>query len=279
MSDQQDAAELGKPLLAKKDAEPAAAEDEGSSEYMMFGGKSMPEVAQMAMAELMGTFLFQLFGGLASSYGLMHPGSSGAAGIAGAFGNGLALWLVIEVFGHISGGHVNPAVTIGLCATGKSPVMTSLIYICVQLLGAIGGAYTAKELVPDGYNFQPLGLYNTDGGAKDTEEDEGKACALEFLGAFLFLCVIWATACDTKSGGNKNHWAPFAIGLTITTLALTMGFFTGCAINPARAFGPAVAFENFDHQWVYWVGPISGAVTGSLFYKYAIALDLSTKKA
>jgi len=262
--------ELGVPLLKKDGAEPEA--DEGN--YFLFGNKSIPEVGQMAVAELVGTFLFQLFGGLASSYGLMNPDSPGAAGIGGAFGNGLALWLVIEIIGHVSGGHVNPAVTIGLCASGKSPVVTSLIYIIVQLIGAIVGAYTAKALVPDNYNFQPLGLYGSDG-----DEDAGLACGLEMLGAFLFLCVIWATACDKKSGAGANHWAPFAIGLTITTLALTIGFFTGCAINPARAFGPAVAFGKWKHQWVYWVGPIIGAVLGSLFYKHVIAADLAPKKA
>jgi len=230
-------------------------------------------LAKASIAELVGTFLFEFFGGLACTYGAMHAGEPGAAGIAGALGNGLALWLVIEVTAPVSDGHINPAVSIAMLVCGKIKIVRALLYVLVQLIGAVLGAVLAKGLMPNdaAYDFTALGLYTKTGGI----DDPFKGMMLEMIGAFLFLNVIYATAVTPNSAAKKNHWGPFSIGLTITTLALCIGFFSGCAINPARAFGPAIAFNVWTNQWVYWVGPIVGGSLGALFYKYLVEPPLN----
>jgi len=224
-------------------------------------------LVKACIAEFVGTLLFEFFGGLACTYGAMHAGEPGAAGIAGALGNGLALWLIIEMIGGVSGGHVNPAVSIALFITGQIKAARMALYVTVQLIGAVVGAAIAKACMPNdaAYDFKALGLYTKAGGI----DDPFKGMMLELIGAVLFLNVIYATAVH-KNASSSNHWGPFAIGLTITTLALCVGFFSGCAINPARAFGPAIVFHDWTNQWVYWVGPIVGASLGAIFYKTLI---------
>jgi len=262
----------------KMDSEEQA-EKQSLWSLLYLGTKSEKQAARACLLEFVGTFLFQFFGGLAGTYGAMHPDEGGAAGIAGALGNGLTLWLVISIIGDASGGHVNPAVTIALFTTleGEGGV-TSILYILLQLLGAVFGAMSAKALMPQtaAFDFTALGYYTKAGGI----EDPAKAFGLEFIGAFLFLSVIYVVAVSKTFGkpddsAKRNSFSAFAIGLTITTLALCVGFFSGCAINPARAFGPAIAFNVWHNQWVYWAGPILGGICGANFAKYVLASEIS----
>lgn len=179
--------------------------------------------------------------------------------VAIALAHGLAIALMVSALGHISGGHFNPAVTIGFWVTRRIASLQALGYIAAQLLGGIAAALVLL--------VYPLGLRDNVGmgvPGLSVETTFAQGVLIEAVLTFFLVTVIWGTAVS-KLGPRLGG---IAIGLTITMDIFAGGRLTGAAMNPARALGPALVQGDWTNQAVYWVGPIIGAVVAALLYHY-----------
>jgi len=204
------------------------------------------------IAEAIGTFAL-IFIGIGAIRA--NPGLLGVA-----LAHGLTIAVFVSATGHISGGHLNPAVTIGFWVTKRLSTLQSLLYWVAQLLGAAAAAYLIVAIIPESV-WRPAGLGTPDLAADFTRLH---GMALEALTTFLLVFVFFATTADAKGAFNKI--AGFAIGLTVTMDILFAGPFTGAAMNPARAFGPALVGRHWANHGIYWVGPLFGGVLAGVIY-------------
>jgi MIP family channel proteins len=211
------------------------------------------DVLRRSVAEFIGTFTLIFIGGGA---GIV----SGQDIVAVALANGLAIGIMVSNLGHISGGHFNPAITAGFVATRRITAPLAAAYWASQLLGAACAAFILRWLFTQaqvaGAAAPHVGL-----GVSD-----GKAIVLELIMTFFLVWAVWATAVDER--GAFKAIAGLAIGLTISIDVFVGGPVTGAAMNPARAFGPMLAGNEWSNWWVYWIGPIAGALVAALGYEY-----------
>lgn len=222
------------------------------------------ELWKAAVAEFVGPFTLVVagVGAIISTQNLSDGGNL----VAVALAHGLAIGLMVAALGHISGGHFNPAVTLSMLATGEVSLTRAIGYIVAQLLGAVAGAGILTVIFPAlgemgrnniGVNLGLPGL--------GPDVTVGGAVVMEVVMTFFLVLVIFGTAVDPR---GPRPIAGLAIGLTITMDILAGGRVTGAAMNPARAFGPAVVQQDFTNWWIYWVGPIIGGVIAAFAYKY-----------
>jgi MIP family channel proteins len=224
----------------------------------------MYSLPQKLVAEFIGTFtlIYISAGSICADQYLTSTGQSGVGLLGIAAASGLAFGIMVTALGHISGGHFNPAVTIGFWVTRRLSTLHSISYWIAQLLGATAAAYLIKLTIPDTtWTAKALGSITPDLGGDFTR---AHGIALEAVMTFLLVFVVFATAADAKGAFNKI--AGFAIGLTITMDILFGGPFTGAAVNPARAFGPALATSHWQNHGVYWAGPLLGGVIAGVLY-------------
>ena len=207
------------------------------------------------VAEVIGTFAL-VFIGVGSIV------ASGTEIVAVALAFGLALALSISALGHISGGLFNPALTLGLWVTRRMDTLDTVTYIIAQLFGAVLGAAALVALFPENLrNNVSLGTPMLSG----VTFAQGVGIEI-ILTAFLMLAVF-GTALDRRG----PRLGGFGIGLVVTMGIFAGDRFTGAAMNPARAFGPALLDTSWDDHLVYWIGPIVGAVVAALLYHYLFA--------
>jgi MIP family channel proteins len=222
----------------------------------------MYNLPQKLVAEFVGTFtlIFVGAGSICADQYLRASGQSGVGLLGIAAAHGLAIGLMVTNIGHISGGHLNPAVTIGFWVTRRLGTLHSICYWIAQLLGAAAAAYLITAIVPETV-WRPVSL-----GTPDLAPDFTRmhGMALEAVLTFFLVFAVFATAADAKGAFNKI--AGFAIGLTVTMDILFGGPFTGAAMNPARAFGPALAGHHWQNHGVYWVGPLLGGILAAVVY-------------
>ena len=219
----------------------------------------MYNTGQKFVAEFLGTFTLLFFG--VGSICFAQQAGAGGPGLVGiALAHGLAIAVMIAAVGHISGGHFNPSVTAAFWVTRRMGTVEALLYWIAQLLGAsVGSFLIARIYLEDVWRRAALGVPAL---ASDVSPVIG--ILVEAVLTFLLVFVIFGTATDKDCAFGKV--APFAIGLTITGDILAGGVLTGAAMNPARAFGPALVGHYWANQAVYWVGPLAGAiVAGSLY--------------
>jgi MIP family channel proteins len=218
---------------------------------------------QKLVAEFLGTFALIFFGvGSICADQFIHASSNGQSslGLLGiALAHGLAIGIMVTSLGHISGGHFNPAVTIGFWVTRKLSTFDTLAYWVAQLAGGAAAAFLLKRLPVDVWGPVQLGTPDLASGISPAN-----GMIFEAVMTFFLVFVVFATAVDELGAFNKV--AGFAIGLTITMGALFGGPFTGAALNPARAFGPALASNHWNHHGVYWIGPLAGGVVAGWLY-------------
>ena len=188
--------------------------------------------------------------------------------VAIAIAHGLAIALMVSALGHISGGLFNPALTLGLWATRRLDSVTTALYIIAQLLGAVVAGIGLLLLFPEGMT----GAAPANFGVPALGRGIGflSAVGIEAVATFFLMLAVFGTALD-KRGPKVGG---FAIGLILTMDILAFGTLTGAAMNPARAFGPALVDMNWDNHLVYWIGPIVGAVAAALLYHYLFAEDM-----
>jgi MIP family channel proteins len=208
-------------------------------------------IGRRGVAEFIGTFTLIFIGG----------GAGIVAGndlVAVALANGLAIGLMVSNFGHISGGHFNPAITLGFVATRRIRLQIAVVYWIVQFGGAAVAALFLRWI------FQkPLIL-----GAVPhvTHIGAGKGLAVEAILTFFLVLAVFANAVDP--GGAFKSIAGLGIGLTISIDVLMGGPLTGAAMNPARAFGPQLVSNFWRDGWIYYVGPCIGGVIAAVGYDY-----------
>jgi MIP family channel proteins len=203
-------------------------------------------------AEALGTFLFFFLGfsgiAIATDIGL------------DAAGFGFGLTLAIAAFGHLSGGHFNPAVSAGLAMAGRFPPREILPYWVAQLVGGFGAvlvmaiAYSGD--VTDALHTQP-----------GSGIDDWAALVLEIVATALFVMVILTVVTDERAAWN-GVMAPLLIGLYIFTAAATVGPASGGSYNPARSLDPVLYNQEWGDVWIYLLGPLAGGVLGGAVWAF-----------
>ena len=217
-------------------------------------------------AEFFGTF-WLVFGGCGSAvFAAGFPDLGiGFAGVALAFG--LTVLTMAYAVGHISGGHFNPAVSIGLWAGGKFEAKDLLGYIIAQVIGAIAAAGALYLIVSGKSDFVDIGGFAANGYGDLSPDGYSMTSALvaEFLLTAFFLLIILGS---TNARAPKG-FAPIAIGLALTLIHLISIPITNTSVNPARSTSQALfAGADFTSQlWLFWVAPIAGAIVAGLIHK------------
>lgn len=209
------------------------------------------------LAEFLGTALFVFIGAGSVVANAVTNGGVTSVGIALAHGVGMAV--LISSLMHISGGHFNPAVSLGVYVAGKLDAKTLGRYVVAQLVGSIVGAALVRLL----FNAASVRAVSDGTPHLSLTISFMQAVGLEALLTFFLVSAVFGTAISPhapKIGG-------FGIGLAIFVSALVAGGLTGAALNPARAFGPAIIAWTFHAQGVYWVGPAIGGALAGLVWK------------
>ncbi|MGE5092430.1 MAG: MIP/aquaporin family protein [Bacillota bacterium] len=216
----------------------------------------MPSLTRRLVAEFIGTFGFVFFG-CGAVVANAYPGSGiGVPSIA--LVHGIALAVLVTATMAISGGLLNPALTVGLFVARRLDAKSTVGYIIVQCLGAILGALALKLLFPIG--IARLVSYGTPMIANTITLPA--AIAIEALLTFFLMSAVFGTAVLA----NAPRVGGFAIGLTLYACIVVAAQLTGPAVNPARAFGPAVVSGVWVGHIAYWIGPIVGAVVAALLW-------------
>jgi MIP family channel proteins len=215
-------------------------------------------LSKALVAEFIGTFALIFIGAGAGALGI-----GGLVGVA--FAHGLVIVAFVYAYGHISGTHINPAVTLGLLAAGKIEAGKAAAYVVVQILGGLVAAFTLRWVlggVVGGLGATTLaqGLQVGDSTVSITPLI---GVVLEAILTFFLVNSVLNAAVSGKAGGH----AGLAIGMTLTFAILMGGPLTGASLNPARSIGPALASGNTTDLWVYLVGPVLGGVVAGLLYR------------
>ena len=209
------------------------------------------------LAEFIGTFILIFIGAGAVCTDGFTVGGVGLVGIALA--HGVALFVIVSIFSYISGAHVNPAVTVGVLLARKIDAAKAVGYLIAQLLGAAVAAFVLRLI----FTMDIWGPVNLGTPVVSDSIGAGKAILIEAILTMFLVHVVLATAVDER--GPKAIY-PFSIGLVLTMDILVGGPLTGAALNPARAFGPALAAGFWANHYVYWVGPLLGGIAAALVY-------------
>ena len=241
------------------------------------------DLARGAVTEFVAMMLFVYFGcgaassnahfqsALTSGWGEWDPAS--VTIIALQFG--LAITVLAFATAHSSGGHINCAVTFALTIVGTCHPVRGAVYLVSQLVGSIAGA-ALLALTTSGASDV---LDRTGGlgsnGLQNPSVTVGNAFVVEVMGTFLLCYVVLETAVnisavttdgETMVRGNKQNLAPIPIGLAVFLAHVICIPVTGCSINPTRSFGPAVVSGSWDHHWIWWAGPLTGALLAALLW-------------
>jgi len=207
-------------------------------------------------AEFIGTFALIFMGAGAGTIAGM---GSGGSLITVALANGLTIMIMASAYGHISGIHINPAVTIGTWAAGKFEAAKVGPYIVAQLLGGIVAAFVLRFAISGGVD---VGLGATV--INYSQTTLAGAFVLEMIAAFFLVNAVLNAGISGKGGSL----APLGIGLTLGVSIMFFGPLTGASLNPARTVGPAVAAGIYNDIWVYIVATIVGGIIAGLLYRY-----------
>jgi MIP family channel proteins len=227
----------------------------------LYGSALGENVARAAVAEAVGTFLLVLAGTAVATAATLERPIAGVVydSLAVALAFGLVLASLVSALGHVSGAHLNPAVTIGLSATGKFPWRYVPAYVGAQLVGATLAAaavwFTFGDQARDVASL--AATYPAEG------TSAGQAFVTEALITFLLVFVIVSVATDERAEGAA---AGPAVGFALAVAVLIGGPVTGGAVNPARALGPMLLVGRFTGAWIYVLAPVAGGVLAALLY-------------
>ncbi|XP_043668929.1 aquaporin AQPcic-like isoform X2 [Vespula pensylvanica] len=226
------------------------------------------------LAEMMGTSLLVFLGCMGCVSGLGVVPSH----LQITLNFGLSVMIVIQCFGHISDAHVNPAITVGSVVLGKKSIPEALVYLLAQTLGAISG-YGMLRVVTPAENLTLGGIDDADKLCITDLHPNVSAIQgllIESLSTSILMlvsCAIW----DLRNEKNTDS-VPLKFGFTVATLATAFGPYTGCSMNPVRTLGPAVWNNQWSHHWIYWFGPIGGALLSSISYRTIFGVQRSVEE-
>ena len=211
------------------------------------------------VAEFIGTFalIFVGVGAITADY---ITGASGLVGIALA--HGLTIAVMVSATAAVSGGHLNPAVTLGALVAGKIDAANAVGYVISQCLGGIAAAALLKLCLP----AAALESVNMGTPALGDGITVGMGLLTEIVLTFFLVFVVFGTAIDSRAPKVGGLF----IGLTVTLDILLGGPITGAALNPARHLGPALMGGGLEHVWLYWVGPVVGGLIAALVYHHVL---------
>jgi MIP family channel proteins len=233
-------------------------------------------IGEQMIAEFIGTMLFVFIVagsivvfGLVVSRGNLDPTLAAVGLVPIALAQGLGFGILISNTAHISGGHLNPAVTISIWVAGKIDAVRAMLYIVAQLAGAAAGAGILAVIIPKtiwnqthlgatSVNLHPFGSINF---------SPGRAVFFEAVLTFILVYTVFATAVDER--GSFRALSGLPIGLMVTVGVLIGGYFTGGSMNPARSFGPALVSGHWTDFWVYIIGPVTGGILAAALYWFA----------
>jgi MIP family channel proteins len=218
------------------------------------------------ITELVGTFFLVFF---IASVAILYIATGAQAQFGSDFAvvglvNGLVLFALIQALGGVSGGHFNPAVTVGAAALRRIDPVDAVVYILAQLSGGVLGALLAKGILLDEGR---AGHY----GATTISPLLGgnfQGFIVEGIGTFVLVLVVLSVLFNPRV---RQEWGPLAIGLTLAFIVMVFGPLTGAAVNPARWFGPALIGEEFSDVWPYLGGELIGAALAAGFFMLVIA--------
>ena len=216
-------------------------------------------------AEAVATYALVFFGPLAIILSVVAfgDGLSIESIIMIALAHGAAIGLMVYAFGHISGAHINPAVTIPMMITKKISVADGIGYIIFQLIGAVVAAFSLKAILPE------IGAkvnFGTQGGPSELLNNSVMAgITVEIILTFFLVTVIFLTAVHKKAPAGIHG---ISIGGMVFLLHLVGVPLTGASMNPARTFGPAVVSGFWELHWLYWVAPIIGGIIAGVIMNY-----------
>lgn len=219
-------------------------------------------IAAKLLAEFIGTFSFVFIGAGAAAVVGNGAGLDGITAVA--FAHGLAIMALAFAYGAVSGGHFNPAVTVGVLAAGAMRIGEAFGYIISQLIGGVAGALMLRTVL--GGAATGLGMpalaHNLALGATTLTITPEAGFMIEALLGFFLVTVVLSTAV----AGRAGSLAPLAIGMTLTFNIIMGGALTGAPFNPARALGPMVAKGDFSDAWLYLTAPIVGAIVAAILH-------------
>lgn len=214
---------------------------------------AQPDLVRRAVSEGLATFALVFAGCGAVIANAEYAGALGLLGIGVVFG--LIIMAMIYTTGHLSGAHINPAVTVAFTLTRHFPAREAATYVGAQVLGAVVAALLLLAVWPD----QPAEL-----GATVPTVGVGSALVYEVVLTALLMFVVMAVATDTRAVGAA---AALAVGGTVGLDVLLGGAVSGGSMNPARSFGPALASWEWSEFWIFLVGPLVGAAIGAIAYQ------------
>lgn len=225
------------------------------------------------IAEFLGTFtlVFVAAGAVCTDYYLRKTGNPGLGIIGTSIAFGLATTSVIYAISYISGAHINPAITVAHWITKRLNPNTAVKYIVSQILGASLAGYVLKILFPESLYTVYLGS-----AAIGNDISITQGVVMESIISFLLTLTMYGTAIDKRA---YSGFSGLAIGLVVLIGSLIGGPISGGIMNPARAFGPAVASGQFSHHFIWWIGPIIGSIAAALLYDTVLADSESIKVA
>jgi len=234
---------------------------------------AVPKLARAFLAEFLATLVFVFLGPGSVSAGAFASGGDFFQPVGYSLAFGLSITALAFCIGDLSGGHINPAVTLTLTVTRNISLPRCVLYIIAQFLGGLCGGGLLYLAVGKEY-------YNS-GIPAELLISEGGGFIMEFMGtAFLlftvFCVAVWASKHSEETNSTLEvsttaALAPIPIGFAVTIAHLVLGPFTGCGINPARVLGAVVYVEEASdrfpsHHWIYWVGPFTASLVVPLIY-------------
>jgi MIP family channel proteins len=219
-------------------------------------------LAPKLLAEFIGTFAFVFIGAGAAAVVGDGVGLPGIAAIA--FAHGLTIMVFAFAYGPVSGGHMNPAVTVGVLAAGAMRAGEAAGYIVSQLAGGVVGALLLRAVLGGAGTGlgAPALAHNLALGATTVTVTPAAGFVIEAVLAFFLVTVVLSTAV----AGRAGNLAPLAIGMTLTLNIIMGGALTGAAFNPARALGPMIVAGNLSDAWLYVAAPIVGAIVAAMVH-------------
>lgn len=198
---------------------------------------------------------------------------------------GLAVMVSVQVFGHVSGSHINPIVTVAAATLGNISLLQVPIYFTGQMLGALLGFGLLKVVTPEKFMGNVISTVANGTILKSPgvcspglhrDVSPGQGLLVEFL-ATLILALVCCGVWDHRNS-DKHDSVAIRFGLAIAVLAMAAGPYTGANMNPARSFAPALFNGDWDNHWVYWVGPLLAGFVGALIYRLVFAKEPQPKK-